>query len=192
MVKISGVGIDEAGRGPLAGPVVAAAVALHGFRETNILKDSKKLSAVKRQEAYNILTKHPRVKWGIGIVSEKVIDKINILEATKLAMVKSVNNLKKKNKKQKIGLLIIDGKIKLALPFYQKQIIKADGKIFSCMAASIIAKVTRDRIMHKYHKKYPRYGFDGHKGYPTDFHMRMLKKYGRCAIHRKSFNCARW
>ena len=188
MIKISEVGIDEAGRGPLAGPVVAAAVFLAGFQETQILRDSKKLSEKQRREIYNKLIRCSKVKWGIGIVSEKVIDKINILEAAKLAMVKSVNNLKKKNKNQKIDLLIIDGKIRLALPFSQKQMVKADEKIFSCMAASIIAKVSRDRIMVNYHKKYPRYGFDRHKGYPTDLHVKVLKRYGRCAIHRKSFN----
>jgi len=182
-------GIDEAGRGPLAGPVVAAAVAVLKFRKPRTIKDSKKLSQKEREEFYKKLTGHPGIKWGIGVVSERVIDKINILEATKLAMARAVANLERKNKKYKIGFLILDGKMKLNLPVSQKSIVKADEKIFSCMAASIIAKVTRDRMMMVCHKKYPTYGFAKHKGYPTEFHVRMLKKYGRCDIHRKSFNC---
>ena len=181
-------GVDEAGRGPLAGPVVAAAVAILGHQKLPKLKDSKKLSPKKRKEFYNILTNSVGIKWGVGIVSEKIIDRINILEATKLAMVRAISNLKKRNKKIKIGLLILDGNIRLNLPLSQESIVKADEKITSCMAASIIAKVTRDRIMTLYHNKYPVYGFDSHKGYPTAFHVCMLKKYGRCDIHRKSFS----
>jgi len=187
MKKPFEVGIDEAGRGPLAGPVVAAAVILRSFSKTRLLKDSKKLSAKRRQELYDVLTDHPGVDWSVGIVSEKAIDRINILQATRLAMNKAVTKLKNK----KPALLIIDGNIKLDLPLPQKAIVKADQKIFSCMAASIIAKVTRDSIMVSYHKKYSNYGFDRHKGYPTEFHVSMLKKYGGCDIHRKSFNYAR-
>jgi len=197
--------LDEAGRGPLAGPVVAAAII--NFRTPTLpppspncigaprydlrklsIKDSKKITPKKRKELYKILTKHPDIKWGIGRVSEKVIDKINILEATKLAMKRAIENLKIKNKKLKIDHLILDGKMKLDLSVPQKSIIKADEKVFSCAAASIIAKVTRDRIMEKYHKKYRRYGFNLHKGYPTKYHLKMLKKYGPCKIHRKSFS----
>jgi len=181
------VGLDEAGRGPLAGPVVAAAVALRRFSKTGLLKDSKKLSARRRQEIYDLLVKHPGVDWGVGVVSERIIDRINIFQATKLAMARAVKSLRSK-KRKKIDLLIIDGKMKLNLHFRQKAIVKADDKVFSCMAASIIAKVTRDRMMVGYHRKYPRYGFARHKGYPTGFHVKMLKKYGRCDIHRKSFN----
>ncbi len=180
-------GLDEAGRGPLAGPVVAGAAVIK-IKKFNIdnVKDSKKLSARKREELYKILTKHPAVKWGIGMVSEKVIDKINILEATKLAMKKAIKGLR-----EKPDFLILDGSFKLNLPLSQKSIIKADEKVFSCAAASIIAKVTRDRIMDKYGKKYPRYRFDKHKGYPTKLHFRLLKKYGPCKIHRKSFGPVR-
>lgn len=178
--------LDESGRGPLCGPVVAAAVMIKKFPISNFqfsgINDSKKLTAKKREEFYKILTKHQQIQWGIGRVSEKVIDKINIFQATKLAMKKAVQKLKKKP-----NFLILDGKIKLNLPVPQKSIVKADEKVFSCMAASIIAKVTRDRIMQRYHKKYPSYGFDKHKGYPTKYHRKMLKKYGRCAIHRLSF-----
>jgi len=180
--------LDEAGRGPLCGTVVACAVMVKKISIFNFnlqflkIRDSKKLSPKRREEFYKILTSHPAIKWGIGKVSEKVIDKINILEATKLAMKKAVKKLKRKP-----DFLILDGKMELDLPVSQKSIIKADEKVFSCGCASIIAKVTRDRIMKRYHKKYPQYGFDKHKGYPTKFHRKMLKKYGPCKIHRKSF-----
>ena len=179
-------GLDEAGRGPLAGPVVAAALAMKkSLRKIDILgevKDSKKLSPKKREKLYKILKNCPFVEWGIGRVSEKVIDKINILEATKLAMVKAVKKLKRRP-----DFLILDGNFKIDVEIPQKSIIKGDEKVFSCATASIIAKVTRDKIMQKYHKKYPHYGFNKHKGYPTKYHLKMLKKYGFCKIHRKSF-----
>lgn len=183
--------LDEAGRGPLAGPVTAVAVIVRQFSITNYqqfskIRDSKKLTAKKREEFYKILTKNPNIKWGVGSVSEKIIDKINILEATKLAMERAINNLGKKP-----DFLILDGKMKIDLPISQKSIIKADEKVFSCAAASIIAKVTRDRMMQRLHKKYPKYGFDKHKGYLTKYHRKMLKKYGRCAIHRNSFHYGR-
>jgi len=182
--------LDEAGRGPLAGPVVAAAVMVRKFPIADFqfskIKDSKKLSAKQREIFYKILTKHPNIRWRIAKVSEKVIDKINILEATKLAMKKAIKNLKTRP-----DFLILDGNFKINLNIPQKSIIKADEKVFSCAAASILAKVTRDRIMQKYHKKYPKYGFDKHKGYPTKHHFRMLKKYGPCKIHRKSFRPVR-
>jgi len=184
--------LDEAGRGPLAGPVIAAVVTIRRFSNSNFqreaggwrpkIKDSKKLTPKRRKEFYSILTKHPAIEWGIGRVSEKVIDKINILEATKLAMKRAIQKLKKKP-----NFLVLDGKMKLDLPISQKSIIKADEKVFSCSCASIIAKVTRDRIMKRYHKKYPQYGFDKHKGYPTKLHRKMLKKYGPCKIHRRTF-----
>src|SRR3989344_3469010 len=183
--------LDEAGRGPLAGPVTAAAVVYRlpmSVKFTDIgslsafsgIRDSKKLSPKKRERFYKILTNHPAIKWGIGIVSEKIIDKINILEATKLAMKKALEKLK-------ADYLILDGKMELDLPISQKSIVKADEKVFSCAAASILAKVTRDRIMMRRHKKYPQYRFDLHKGYGTKLHYRMLKRYGSCQIHRKSF-----
>jgi len=192
--------LDEAGRGPLAGPVVAAAVMLNSkFKIRNAklkfkiqnLRDSKKLTAKQREEWNKIITKNPQIEWGIGKVSEKVIDKINIFEATKLAMKRAIEKVKMKNKKLKIDYLILDGNFKIDLPIPQKSIIKADEKVFSCAAASILAKVTRDRIMMCYHKKYPKYRFDLHKGYPTKFHLKMLKKYGPCKIHRKSFGPVR-
>lgn len=207
------VGLDEAGRGPLAGPVVAAAVALNPNIQTprsnqitkstpkkvfkvsqkwdfigywalglgiSEVKDSKKMMARQREEVYKVLIKHPQVTWGVGIVSEKIIDKINILEATKLAMKKAVKNLD-------ADFLLIDGNFRLNVDLPQKSIIKGDQKVFSISAASIIAKVTRDRIMEKYHKKYPQYGFDKHKGYGTKAHFASIEKFGPCKIHRKTF-----
>lgn len=206
-------GLDESGRGCLAGPVIAAAVFIKPRRDSfpvEGIKDSKKLILKKREDLYKILINHPAIRWGIGRVSSKVIDKINILEATKLAMKRAVEKLSKKSnflildynpptalpqkrapgkmtKKREVDFLIVDGNFKLDLPIAQKSIKKADEKVFSCAIASIIAKVSRDRIMKRYHKKYPRYGFDKHKGYPTKYHLKMLKKYSPCKIYRKTF-----
>lgn len=184
-------GIDEAGRGPLAGPVAAGAVLIleKDFKEVKKIesvKDSKKLSETMRKEIYLNLIKNKKIKWGIGMVSEKVIDKINILEATKLAMIKAIRDLEKKNK-VKVDFIILDGKMKLNLNIEQKSIVKADDKVFSVSAASIIAKVMRDRIMEKYDKKYPKYNFKKHKGYGTREHLKKIKKHGICKIHRRGF-----
>ena len=176
----------------LAGPVVAAAVLIKSiseiqrkFRKIVEIKDSKKLTPKKREELYEILTKNQAIEWRTGKASEKVIDKINIKNASELAMFRATQKFKKPP-----NFLLIDGKYlknkKLEKISY-KLIIKADEKVLSCAIASIIAKVTRDRIMKRYHEKYPRYGFDKHKGYPTKLHKRMLKKSGPCKIHRKSF-----
>lgn len=179
----------------LAGPVVAAAVMINSRIFTNKLleirgvKDSKQLTPKKREKLYKVLTNHPQIEWGVGIVSEKIIDKINIQKATELAMEKAINkiyNLQFSIYNDDV-YLILDGNIKLNLPISQKSIVKADEKVFSCSAASIIAKVTRDRIMEKLDKKYPQYGFKQHKGYGTKMHFEMLKKYGPCKIHRNSF-----
>lgn len=175
--------VDEAGRGPLAGPVVAAAVIANSSLKSQIpnVKDSKKLTPQKREEIFKIIKNHSQVKWAAGIVSEKVIDKINILEATKLAMKKALRKLK-------ADFIILDGNFTLkGLNTPQKAIIKGDEKVFSCALASIIAKVTRDKIMGKYHKKYSQYGFDIHKGYPTKKHIAAIRLYGPCKIHRLSF-----
>jgi len=174
--------LDEAGRGPLAGPVVAAAVMINSEFKIRNFRDSKKILPKRRKEIYKAIINNPAVKWAIGKVSERMIDKINILEATKLAMGKAVKNLK-----SKIDFLIIDGNFPLDLNIPQKSIIKADEKVFSCALSSIIAKVYRDKIMERLHKKYPHYCFNKHKGYPTKLHFRLLKKYGPCRIHRKSF-----
>lgn len=181
-------GLDEAGRGPLAGPVVAATVIVLDYKKIKNIKkinDSKKLSKKQREYLYKIITSHPEIKWGVGIVSEKIIDKINILEATKLAMVKSF-------KKIKVDYLLLDGNFTLRQAqgkkyISQKSIIRGDAKVMSIAMASIIAKVTRDRMMQKYHKKYPKYGFFQHKGYPTKAHFASLAKFGPCKIHRMTF-----
>ena len=178
------VGLDEAGRGPLAGPVVAAAVNFTSiiFNDPILKKinDSKKLSEKQREEIYKILTNHENIKWGVGIVSETIIDKINILEATKLAMKKSFEKLNP-------DFLLLDGNFAIDSIMRQKSIVSGDQKVYSISAASIIAKVTRDRLMQKYHKKYPQYGFDKHKGYGTKAHFASIKKFGPCKIHRKTF-----
>ncbi|OGZ69778.1 MAG: ribonuclease HII [Candidatus Staskawiczbacteria bacterium RIFCSPHIGHO2_12_FULL_38_11] len=188
------VGLDEAGRGPLAGPVAAAAVVvrpehsvlLSARRDAKIfiknfgIRDSKQLSEKKREELYEVLVNHPAIEWGIGVVSEKVIDKINILEATKLAMLEAAENLQ-------ADFLLLDGNFKINSKISQKSIIKGDQKVFSISAASIIAKVTRDRIMQKMHKKYPKYNFAAHKGYGTALHIKNLQNFGPCKIHRKTF-----
>lgn len=184
---------DEVGRGPLAGPVLAVAVTI----DRKILKylddplfqyvrDSKKLTEKKRIEVYNFLIKNKFINWGIGKIEVPTIDKINIYEASRLAMKKAVLNLC--NKIGEIDFLIIDGKnMLLDLDISQKAMVKADEKVFSCSAASILAKVTRDNLMYRYHLKYPQYHFDKHKGYGTKLHKEMIKKYGPCLIHRKSF-----
>jgi len=176
------VGIDEVGRGPLAGPVMACAVMISpGFKLKGV-SDSKKLTPQKREEIYNILVNHSDISYGIGKVSEKTIDKINIFNATKLAMKRAISKIKK------IDYLLLDGNFKIDSNISQKSIIKGDEKVMSCTLASIIAKVERDRLMLRYHEKYPNYGFDRHKGYGTKYHYKMLEKFGPSVIHRRSFN----
>ena len=174
-------GIDEAGRGPLAGPVVAASLILKSTKFKNRIDDSKKLTPKARLLAYKeIVTK----SWfGVGIVSEKVIDTINIYKATARAMEEALKDLKIKP-----DFLLIDGRIKLKTKCRKINIIGGDSKSLSISCASIIAKVTRDEIMKKYHKKFPCYGFLKNKGYGTRQHMHCLKKYGPSPIHRESFN----
>ena len=196
------VGIDEAGRGPLAGPVVAAAIVIKNkdFSLLALVNDSKKLSEKKREELYALLTNHQDIAWGIGIVDEITIDKINILQATKLAMQEAVVNLVQKIDDHRfftIDYLLIDGNFKInwnpaafAKSYgepKQEAIIKGDQKVFSIAAASIIAKVTRDKIMQKMHQQYPEYGFDKHKGYGTALHIAKIKELGVSKIHRQSF-----
>ena len=182
------IGVDEAGRGPLAGPVVAAAVALKKSTFKNCIDDSKKLTFRQRESAFPEIIE--KSIFGIGIVNEKIIDDINILEATRMAMVKSIFVLVKKIKPSKAKLrihILIDGDIKLDVDFPFTSIIKGDTKSRSIASASILAKVTRDRIMSLYHRKYPEYGFQQHKGYPTETHRIALRKFGPSAIHRLTF-----
>lgn len=187
------VGVDEVGRGPLAGPVVSAACFLDNPSSENLkkilnlgIKDSKKVSEKKREAIFEEVKSFKFVKWGLGVVDEKMIDKINVLEASLLSMKKAVENLNIKNKQN--AFLLVDGR-ELVPDFYmsQKSIISGDAKVFSIALASIMAKVTRDRIMRLYAKKYPEYFFQKHKGYGTKLHFEAIKKYGACKIHRKTF-----
>jgi len=182
------VGIDEAGRGPLAGPVVASAVVLLEDNFENRIDDSKKLSSLQRDKAYSEIIQ--KTIFGVGIVSEKVIDHINILQATRLAMKEAVLQLlgKLDPSTNKNIHLMIDGAIKLDLDLPSLSIIKGDSKSKSIASASILAKVTRDRIMDDYDKVYPNYGFIEHKGYATKKHKLAVKKFGPCQIHRTTFN----
>ena len=173
-------GVDEAGRGPLAGPVVAAAVILLNPETLAGINDSKKLSAERREELY-LLIAHSCIV-GIGLADEKQIDDLNIYEATRLAMKKAVLNLS-----QTPTSLLIDGPMRLDLALEQKGIIHGDGKSASIAAASIVAKVFRDHWMRKLHELYPVYGFHNHKGYGTAEHMQALKEKGPSSIHRYSF-----
>ena len=182
-------GIDEAGRGPLAGPVVASCVVLKLDEEILYLNDSKKLSKKRREELFDEI-KEKSFAYGVGIVDEKVIDDINILEATHIAMKKAyeeANNMLKDKTCLYINLLFVDAlKIK-NVDVKQVSIIHGDALSVSIAAASVIAKVTRDRIMDDYDKKYPIYKFSSNSGYGTKHHMDILKEVGPCEIHRKSF-----
>lgn len=174
-------GIDEVGRGPLAGPVIAAAVILEKGSIFKDINDSKKVSKKNRERLFNEIMDNA-IAVGIGIVDEKIIDKINILEATKLAMKKAIQNLKVKPE-----LLLIDALELDDINIRQVGIIKGDTKSISIAAASIVAKVTRDKIMYKYNEKYPDYGFLTNVGYGTKEHIDAIKKNGYTEIHRKTF-----
>ena len=174
-------GIDEAGRGPLAGPVVAAAVIFHPDSYIEGVNDSKKLSPNKREALASIISKEA-VSISTGIVDEREIDRINILQATYQAMRQAVSGLSVQPEQ-----ILVDGHAIPNMLIRQTAIPGGDRQVFSIAAASIIAKVTRDRMMKEADEKYPQYGFAQHKGYGTKFHMEALKVYGACAIHRKSF-----
>ncbi len=174
-------GIDEVGRGPLAGPVVAAAVILPKDCNLLYINDSKQLSEAKREELYDQIMEQA-VSVGIGIVSHEVIDEINILQATYEAMRQAVGKLSVTP-----DLLLNDAVTIPGLPMKQVPIIKGDAKSISIAAASIIAKVTRDRMMVELDKFYPEYGFAGNKGYGAAVHIQALKEVGPCKIHRKTF-----
>ena len=174
-------GIDEAGRGPLCGPVVAGAVILPKNCDILYINDSKKLSEKMRDVLYDEITSGA-IAWGVGIVSPERIDEINILQATYEAMKIAIDNLKVTP-----DILLNDTVIIPGIDIEQVKIIKGDAKSQSIAAASIIAKVTRDRMMAEYDKMYPGYGFAQHKGYGTKAHVEALKEYGPSPIHRKSF-----
>jgi ribonuclease HII len=192
------IGTDEAGRGPLAGPVVAGAVAVldPNARDAAFcgllarVNDSKKLTPQARNEIYYSLTRHPAIAWGVAVVGPAVIDRINILQASKLAMRRSIQNLCRRRRSTVAPdrtFCLIDGNQRLEIGYCQETVVGGDRKIFSISAASIIAKVRRDRIMEKMEKIYPGYSFGRHKGYGTAVHMEALARLGPCLIHRRSF-----
>ena len=174
-------GIDEAGRGPLAGPVYAAAVWLPEGLVIDGLNDSKKLSEKKREALFDVI-KENAVAYGIGFADEKEIDEINILQATYLAMRRAYDNMQKA-----CDYVLIDGNRMPPMPVPGETIVKGDAKSPSIAAASILAKVSRDRVMLEYAKQYPGYHFEKHKGYGTKLHYAMLDQYGPCPEHRQSF-----
>ena len=174
-------GIDEVGRGPLAGPVVAGAVVLPKGSRILYINDSKKLSAKKREELFDII-KEEAVSVGIGMASPERIDEINILQATYEAMREAVNKLSVKP-----DILLNDAVTIPGIDVKQIPIIKGDAKSLSIASASILAKVTRDRLMTEYDSLYPEYGFARHKGYGTKVHIEAIKEYGPCPIHRRTF-----
>jgi ribonuclease HII len=193
------IGIDEAGRGPLAGPVVACATIVRkskiqnpndqnsNFKNWDLVKDSKMLSEKQRESLFDFV--HENFYVGVGICDHKTIDRINILEATFLAMKAALSDLRSQiNYKDQRHIIVVDGNKKISnLSLEQKAVPSGDKYVKSISAASIIAKVTRDRIMREMHKKFPQYNFAQHKGYGTKLHFAMLEKNGPCEIHRKSF-----
>ena len=175
-------GIDEAGRGPLAGPVVVGVVILPKDSMIEGVNDSKKVSEKKREKIYEEITQNA-ISWSVGIADQNEIDDINILQATKLALKRAIEGLEIKP-----DLILVDALTNIdthGIPY--KSIIKGDAKEYSIAAASIIAKVTRDRMMYEYDKIYPEYGFAGHKGYGTAKHIAAIKQNGPCILHRKTF-----
>lgn len=174
-------GVDEAGRGPLAGPVYAAAVILPHGLHIDGLNDSKKLSPKKRDVLFDIITEKA-VSYGIASASNEEIDEINILNATFLAMNRAI---------KKLGVTpdmsLIDGNRSTGIEFTNRCIVKGDEKSANIAAASILAKVSRDRLMEKLAEQYPQYAFERHKGYATKLHYQRLREYGPCEIHRRTF-----
>ena len=176
-------GVDEVGRGPLIGPVVTACVVLPKNFKLEGLTDSKKISEKKREIFYEYIINNC-VAYGIGQCSPEEIDKYNILEATKIAMKRAIDKV---DKQIKLDYILIDGNMKFDFNYKYKSIVKGDYKSISISAASIIAKVTRDRMLIELDKKYPMYGFKSHKGYPTKKHLDAIKEYGLIDSYRMSY-----
>ena len=175
-------GIDEAGRGPLAGPVVVASVIMPMDSMIEGVNDSKKVSEKKREKLYDEIIENA-ISYSVGIVDQKEIDRVNILNATKAGLTESIRGLKVKP-----DIILVDaltGIDTCGIPY--QSIVKGDAKCYSIAAASIIAKVTRDRIMRQWHEVYPEYNFIQHKGYGTAAHIAAIKEYGLCPLHRLSF-----
>jgi ribonuclease HII len=174
-------GLDEAGRGPLAGPVVAAAVVLPADLLITGVTDSKKLAEPERERLYELILKLA-LSWGVGIVDERTIDDVNIYQATIIAMERALECITPPP-----DYLLIDALTLPRVPIPQNPLIKGDLRSHSIAAASIVAKVTRDRLMKELHEKYPQYNFHKHKGYGTKEHLSLIRKHGPCEAHRKSF-----
>ncbi len=174
-------GVDEVGRGPLAGPVVAACVVLPPGLDRVPFDDSKKLSPGRRQELADEL-RRMGAAVGVGVVDHAVIDEINILQASLLAMRRAVEALDPPP-----DFLLVDGRHQVPLAIAQEALVKGDGRVAAIAAASIVAKVTRDRMMEEFHQTYPAYNFHRNKGYPTREHRQALRRHGPCPIHRRSF-----
>jgi len=174
-------GVDEAGRGPLAGPVVAAAVILPSNYTNGEIRDSKKLTPRRRESLFTII-RNDAISVGLGVIEASTIDRINILQATLSAMKMAISNLSPQP-----DYILIDGMNTIHTDIPQETIIKGDSLSLSVAAASIIAKVSRDHIMDRYHVLYPQYNFLKNKGYGTAEHREAVKEYGRCKIHRRSF-----
>ena len=185
-------GIDEAGRGPLAGPVVVACVMMPRNSMIEGVNDSKKVSEKKREKLYDIIIEEA-IAYGVGIIPQEEIDRINILNATKEGLTTAIKEMEKNLKEKGLGfdkpdIILVDALTKIDtdhIPY--KSIVKGDAKSYSIAAASIIAKVTRDRIMRQWDEVYPMYGFSKHKGYGTAVHIAAIKEYGLCPLHRRSF-----
>ncbi len=184
------IGVDEAGRGPLAGPVLSAAVAIEEVIDG--VRDSKRISAGKRETLFNLIVEKA-IAFGIGIASWEEIDKWNILNATLLSMKRALASFEMDYRMKfrafpSGAIVLVDGNRKIPdIEFTQKTIVKGDALVYEISAASIIAKVTRDRIMIALSRKYPQYAFERHKGYPTHLHKILLGEFGACEVHRKTF-----
>ena len=178
-------GLDEAGRGPLAGPVVGAAVMVPRRFSLRSLDDSKKVSPTKREALFSVITECTTA-WGIGVASEAEIDSLNVLQATRLAWRRAIDQLRVPP-----DFLLIDGHVGADFFIPHRSVIHGDRLSSSIAAASILAKVFRDRIMCEYHQRDPRYRFHVHKGYPTPEHLRLLRRFGPSPVHRRSFGPVR-
>lgn len=178
-------GLDEVGRGPLAGPVMAACVILPLDCDYHRFVDSKILPAINRARLYEELKQNGAI-ISTGIVSESEIDRLNILQASLLAMKKAVIAMA-----EQPDFLLVDGKFPVPMALAQQALVKGESKSASIAAASIVAKVERDKLMNDFHRQYPAYGFDRNKGYPTAEHRKAIQVHGPCAIHRQSFKCVR-
>lgn len=174
-------GVDEAGRGPLAGPVVAAAVIFPRAVSIEGVDDSKQLTEQRREHLFQLIQSRA-LSIGVGIVSHEVIDRINILQATTVAMTKAIESLALRP-----DFVLVDGNSFKHESWPYQNIVHGDARSFTIAAASIVAKVTRDRLMREYHLRFPRYGFASHKGYGTRQHLEAIRKHGLCEIHRRSF-----